>query len=1511
MLDPIATSGKLDAVYRRYLASLLPVRDPIIGSNLLRAIEQSEFTKGPFLEATPPYRTGASIRELVALGALDESVLELDGPELPVERPLYAHQEKALRKARSGRNLIVSTGTGSGKTESFLVPILADLLEQNAASRLGPGVRAILLYPMNALANDQLKRLRRLLRSTPDITFGRYIGDTKEKPDEAAKDFDSLHHGEPRLPNELLSREEMRENPPHLLLTNYAMLEYLLLRPNDIPLFDSDTWKYIVVDEAHVYNGTQAAELSMLMRRLKERVSPQRRPQCIATSATVGDDASAVCRFASDLFTAPFEWDPDDPQRQDLVTPERAEIPQAAWSMSEPEIVSAAAADDHGTAILESARLQGHLFDGAEAALSSEQHMVDLKTILAAGPAGLDDLRSVGDRSLVEALVDLGAKIVSGSGTPVLSARFHWFARATEGAFTCLQCSDVLLGRHEACPRCQATVVEFGACQRCGAVHLTGSIEVEGRRRRLSPRNRTGRRTWLLLGSADAKEDEDEELWDDRSPGFEERQLCPACGTLCSAAATTCEAPGCGGVPRRVAKTTVRDGAPASCGACGHRAGIPVRDFETARHAPIGVLTSALYEALPTAADDSAGLPGEGRKLLAFSDSRQAAAFLSTFLERSHSELLRRNFVYQALESAGEPLTVDDLVVETTRAAARRSVFHPTDTRRTREKATGTWVMAELTAVGDRQSLEGLGLLQVSLNREKHWSPPAELLHLGLTETQCWDLLSELLRTIRHQGVVTMPEEVDADDEAFAPRLGPIFMREHGTDRRRPKVLSWVPVKGANRREDYLIRVLSAIGADADPKTLLAACWRWLTGQKDGWLRGSTVRGAGRVFQLDHRWLSLQTASPYRCGVCRRIAPVSVAGVCPAMGCDGTLEAYSLPDADKETDHYRYLYRSTAPMPMKVSEHTAQWTSERAAEIQQEFVAGKTNVLSCSTTFELGVDVGDLQAVLLRNVPPSTANYIQRVGRAGRRTSSAALAVTFAQRAPHDLSRYAEPKEMIAGEVTAPRVPLGNERIDRRHLHAIVFSAFFRTHFRTTIGPFFLGENAPVGDFEEFLYGLPQEVEDEMKAVFGELADDYLGIASGEWRSELLGRVSLVRDEVVEDVEQLRRLEEAASTEREYDLAGRYEKTSNTVQKRQLIGFLANRNVLPKYGFPVDTVELSTFHARDNGRDLQLDRDLSAAVFEYAPGMEIVAGGRLWRSAGLRMLPGRQWERREYAVCEGCGKFWDAIDGQLDPRCDVCGRNATERRTYVKPEFGFVSEGRSERPGSKPPRRSWNSQTHVRSLDRKTGTTIHWHDRDGRGVEAWSAARSQLVVLNEGPDGRRFRICDKCGAGRPGGSRIESHTHPVSGKPCRGRVGSVSLAHPFETDILDLSFKGWSLDRGAWLSVTYALLEGASKALGISRGDIDGTLYAHQGSQPGLVLFDTVPGGAGNVLQIAERLDQVVEAAAARVIDCDCGEESSCYSCLRGYRNQRFHEELSRRAALSVLGSLALPLRRW
>jgi ATP-dependent helicase YprA (DUF1998 family) len=1548
-VDPIATSALLSGTYRRYLRSLLPVREPAIAAALTDRIDASPLlTKGPLLEATPPYQVGVTLRELIEQGVLDPGFARLGGPELPLDRPLYLHQERALRKAAAGRNVVVATGTGSGKTESFLLPLLSALTAEHAAGSLGPGVRALLLYPMNALANDQLRRLRRLLSAAPQLTFGRYTGDTPERAHQGASLFEELSPGELRLPNELLSREEMRETPPHLLLTNYAMLEYLLLRPADLELFEGKHgghWRFVVLDEAHVYDGAKAEEVGMLLRRLRERVNrqdPARTAsfQAIATSATVGDHPSAVVEFAAKLFDAPFDWVPDDPRRQDLVGAERVAIPTGPyWGPlgTEDYLRLAGLADPDA----ELATLAPDVPGDAAAILVRERTMAELRGALARGPrlfaelarSAFPDEPTQRAEAALAALVAVGARVRDSAGAAVLSARYHLFARATEGAFTCLSPHGphVSLARHEVCAECAAAVFELGCCKRCGAVHLVGAVERDSRGERFTPRPvRPDRRTWLLLddgadGGTDgrASDEDDETLEDTSQAAAADAMLCGSCGAL-SPVGSSARPCGCPDpAPRPVRRLSVASsGAPTGCLACGARGNGMIRQFESGNEAAAAVLATALYQALPPA-EGLAERPGGGRKLLAFSDSRQAAAFFAPYLETGHALVVRRRLILDGLARASANdarCTVDDLIEETARAAGAAGMFTRRDSRQGRRREAARWVLRELVALDERHSLEGLGLLRVDLGREPGWAPPAPLLQLGLDAEECWALLAELLRSLRLQGALTMPEEVDPADEIFDPRRGPIHVRQDGAEARR-KVLSWLPTRGTNKRLDYLRRLLTALGVDgADAREVLAGCWRALTGPGsdlggDGWLRSVAMPRLGRLHQVDHTWLALASGGPnvWQCTVCRRLAAVTLRGVCPTLRCTGTLVA-ARPD---EQDHYRALYRDAAPVPLTAREHTAQWTGVEAADIQQRFLAGEVNVLSCSTTFELGVDVGALSAVLLRNMPPSTANYIQRAGRAGRRSDTAALVVTYAQRRSHDLSRYQAPESMLAGEVRAPYVPLGNVRIDRRHAHSVALAAFFRDAKEAsgeewrTAGDFFLppagGGQAPCARVEAFLAPVPPEVGRALRAVLPAEAYRALGVEDGSWVAALVAHLEQVRLELAQDVALFEERRREAFDSRRSDLAARFERSVNTLTRRPLIGLLANRNVLPKYGFPVDTVELRTAHCDSQvGSRLELTRDLSVAIHEYAPGAEVVAGGVLWRSGGVYRLPGRELITRSYTVCRGCQHYREG-GRELEPACPACGRPGDGPvREYCVPEFGFVAEARTGKPTAAPPHRSWGGAVHVVSLGEELGET-RW--QAGSGAVAWcrSGARGRLVALAEGPGGSGFLICDWCGWGGANRGRAPAkHTDPLRSRPCTGPLRWRSLAHGYETDILRLRLYAPGLDsRAQWHSLLYALLEGAAEGLEISRNDIDGVLHAGADGHSGLVLYDTVPGGAGGALRVAGALDEVMAAALGRVASCDCGAETSCYGCLRTQRNERHHEDLSRGAALHVLRSFS------
>ena len=1654
-LHPLQITERIRDTYLRYLKTIYPFREPDLRDQFWRALETPDLlVKGPLLEASPPFKPGRSIDQLAASGVLHQRFRVLCTDVLPLERPLYLHQERGIVKVVSEkRNVVVSTGTGSGKTEAFLIPILDHLLREEEMGTLGqPGVRALLLYPMNALANDQLKRLRRVLADYPAITFGRYTGETKETDRDAEDAFRDQPPHEARLDNELISREQMRQAPPHILLTNYAMLEYLLLRPRDCEFFDGETgrhWRFIVLDEAHVYDGASGIEIAMLMRRLKDRVvrSERGRLRCIATSATLGrgeKDFPAVARFASEIFGETFRWIDEDADQQDAIAAER--LPMTAmgepWGWGSPQLYSALQDALHlpdeseGDAVRRMARIAVQhgvprraiedLLPQLSSASSVDQflyHLLrgderlrSLQDSLAGEPHFLNELAAdifptsveMGEPITLpaEQLISLVNLAVRARPDPdslsLLPARYHVFARALEGAFVCLnapahQGADddpgrLFLTRRKECPHCGAQVMEAATCVRCGTAYLVGRLvrDAEGDRvlslNHLTgqPDDYGGEKAYFLLSGDTVGLDEDEavaaeeDLKEIVEDTCEPYIVCMGCGAAAPQPGLPPSEPGvrnpsaltCNCDPSFPRVTLYRvdlQGKPElrRCVACGSRSpsGVIYR-FLTGQDAPVSVLATALYQTLPASTDpDMEELPGEGRKLLVFADSRQDAAFFAPYLERTYRKVLRRRLILKTLrdDPAGREgrLRLQDVVGRLQRQAEKIGLFTHRQSYDERQQRMATWLMQELIAWDRRISLEGLGLMRFRLARPDRWRPPTLLLHApwNLTPDEVWDLFSLLLDTLRQQGAVTFPDNVDPRDEAFAPRNRELFMREDRADSAQG-IFSWVPTRGNNRRLDILIRLLSRTVENTSDEHRRAAMetlrniWHHLTDSRSVWrdhLPSENRRRVGVVRRISHLFWELVPiaetgATSYRCSRCHNLVHINLRGICPSYRCNnGDLEPVDTDEPRWSQNHYRHLYSELTPIPLSAEEHTAQWTPSEAGAVQDRFVRGELNALSCSTTFELGVDVGKLQAVLMRNVPPTTANYVQRAGRAGRRTDSAAFALTYAQRRSHDLTYYARPERMVAGRIRPPVVVVANEKIVRRHVHSVLFAAFFRwavdergVDFRN-VGSFFDPEgNWTSGPqlLQEYTAARPPAVKAALERIVPADLLKELSIADWAWLQNLSneegdGILDRAVEEVREDLGLLRRLLDEAAAERTRAGLGKamhFQGVIQTVQRRNLLGFLGSRNVLPKYGFPADVVELRTNHlpVEEAGR-IELQRDLRIAISEYAPGGEVVAAKYIWTSGGLNKRPDREWPTFHYAVCPECGRFHRSVD-RIDGPCQVCGANLFGRRrlygTFIIPEFGFIVRDLPRKSGEARPQRFYSSRVYFANyaipVEEGMPSEPAFEETPSLSsaqLQLWRrySRYGKLALVNSGTFNRGFRICYACGHAEPAPEqpvgrrrRTEAaHHNPRTGRSCRGRLYSHHLGHEFITDVLELRFDGLlasTTNYELWLSVLYALLEGASDALGIRRDDLDGTLYPYSaGVAPAVVLFDNVPGGAGHVRRIKEELDEVIKEAWRRLDECECGPETSCYECLRNFRNQPHHDQLKRGLARDFL----------
>lgn len=1553
-LDPLAATEGIETAYRRYLRSTMRTNDPNLDTAIAAAFNkmQRPLIQGPILESSPPFSAGRPVSALVKAGLLAPDWVQYDfHGQVFTDRPLYLHQDEAIcRVVGEQRNVVVATGTGSGKTETFLIPIIETLFRQRAAGMVIPGVRALLLYPMNALANDQLRRLRELLRDVPAITFGRYTGETPETRQQGIAVLEAAEGDVAVLSNELLGREEMRATPPDILLTNYAMMEYLLLRPDDSPLFNptgEDGWKFLVLDEVHTYDGTKGIELGMLVRRLLNRV--RRGPggiQCILTSATIGGpgDRAAVARFASALTGLPFEWDDSNEREQDVVvaTRERHPLPLPDPDADLDAIVGSS----------EASELQA-------SALAADARIQRLLDRVWERPASIEDLISAVsspgqavEPATVTRLVQRLSKLrVPGTETPFLRARFHTFVRAIDGADVCMRphpdgLPRVFLEPQHHCPDCgdAALVAELATCRRCAQWHLRGIVGHDDRLERAPDREDSDEKVCYVAPRTDIDFNEDRGAGEDEAePGLfgsgetEDKQVsfclnCLSVGTGLDCCISALKQP-------YVFASRTKGGAVrcVSCGAPATQSG--PRRLRLGTDAPPAVVASALYDAMPQ------GVGAKRPRFLSFADSRQDAAFFAPYLERTYSSVARRRVLFAAIGATwreveeGEGVRPQDVIAPARRLADSQAFFSQSVSPLAQTKTIHAWILSELTAMDRRQSLAGVGLVSRRLVRPPNWDAPSPLLQQpwSLSSDEAWHVIEALLKTLLDDQAIAFPDGVDSSDEIFSPRNKELGFRQ--LERARAagiEIMPWAPAHGANARSDYLDRLLQRLqeglskeARRAQVEFVLEGLWRLVSkrdGPLSGYLSQTNHPRHGPYFQLSPDfWEFARPRGLVDCDRCGLIEHAAVRDVCPSYRCTGRMRPMSEPPPES---HYRALYLGPGRGSLVAQEHTAQWSATEAARIQGEFVRdeGSINVLSCSTTFELGVDVGDLQSVLLRNVPPTAANYVQRAGRAGRRDETVGFIVTFAQLRPHDTQAFDHAEDLVAGKVPVPRIPASNERIVRRHVHSMALSRFLRHHVANwqewrRVGLFFVGstrdERTPCESFRNFLADQDTQLGEEVAQVVPAELRAELGLATWEWAVELAGLdptrspLALAEGQIKADVQAYNELYEIARTEgRGHDME-RYRRVLNTVREADLIGSLAGSNVLPKYGFPVDVVPLKTAHlTTPEARSVQLDRDLRMAVSEFAPGSGVVAAKKLWVSDGLQLFPNKALPERDYAICRPCNRYYE---GAGVASCAQCGQRldggrGNSRGKLVRPVFGFVARDPNVRLlGEERPRRLYS--TRVLFQDYEKPSPREPIDGVSNTILGRFTHTGRLAVVNTGRD-RHFQLCHTCGFARLKGVGGE-HRHPVSRRACSGTLVVVDLGHSFSSDIAEFEFPALGpMDERLRASLLAALLEGARRLLAVSSDDLAALCYVDR-IAPVFAIYDNVPGGAGLAREVHARIDDVLDAAQRLCDECRCGDNSSCYGCLRGYRNQYEHELLDRTVAsraLAVIREGRLPV---
>jgi len=1507
--------------------------------------------------AFPSTPAEGTMQDLVAQGIVNEGLAQqLDQTGVfPLQLTPYQHQWRSIECAARGTAerggkpaIVVTAGTGAGKTESFLIPMLNELWDSPGDA--GQGVSALILYPMNALVNDQVDRLDKWLAGQNNVSFFHFTSETPENANIAdRRGLPAATSARFRTRKQARGWEDQDGKPlpdgggptPDILVTNYSMLEYMLCRPQDAVFFGSNL-RVVILDEAHIYSGNLAAEITLLLRRVLMRCG--RSPEdvlCIATSATIGGGAEELKPFAATLFSKPPELVEviEGKAQRPLLRAEMASLPLpnqiidsllanplpdeetlsvegsearfreasveswARWRAALSSFVPAAALEE-ALAQGEEDRLIGPML---ERAVTQSPTLAALQGLLwnDGSPPRLplrklsEQLFGSSDTSAVEAtrqLLQVGAIARARPGSlPLVANRIHYLMRGPEG---------ILIAFGEASPAHPGmfAIGERRAVFSAGADPTTLD-ESASHPLTLFRCNQSG--WWGVAGKqregilepVPSKTvlygDDAENEIDDGNPllltqgGIRYYSLTevPERPRICFDPST-----GRYGANGPISLWEIEQ--------CPFSETPLNRDtvgwFAARARLQLSVLAETALAAMPEYPDDTkAWKPARGRRLLVFSDSRAEAARLGPRLTRQHElqvfraavvdrieqinlaaseeeqEMLRKEIagdraelqtasparrvmlqrrIDQAeedLRQMGEGGAVRDWANVVRDSEIVSELYHAPGgenhqpgnehvyeawTRNKRE------IQESLTSLLGRElarrpgwpnpSLETLGLVEVFYPSLGGVQAPAEILGIlapdvaQQLETLWPDFLASLLDSVRNQGAVTLgSEEADRDYQYGNGFLGKRFAQDQGYRRSMiPLIGEHVDGSRASRRNAFARDMLLAIGLEPTRATeltipLLRHVFSSLAdGARAGalpWLNvveTAPTNGDAAVAALQIKFLQLGLRRPSRLFQCRRTGQVwtrTVKGLYPGAA-DACLQEVSHEqiDSDPRLGRRRRELREWEGFKLGLwaEEHSAQLSPEENARLQHLFREGRRNILSSTTTLELGIDIGGLSAVLLGNLPPGKANYLQRAGRAGRRADGTSAVLGFARPTAYEREVFLEFGRYLDQELRKPTIFLERAPLVQRHAHAWLLGEFFRSRalggaaagamdVYGKMGPFtgrplpvLWRRNEPKPDLhepipnpvaEQFLGYLEGLAEQNAAALQPELARLWAGSPNlsaepAAW-SATIPSIREAYREALTEWENI--FDELLSAWKEIPADGAGIETgylraqANAIffqllalHKLTVIESLGDARVLPRYGFPIGLsrlrVQVSDGPRRTREEDqFRLQRDGMMAMREYAPGSQLLAGGQVITSRGLlkhwtgAMLGDEAWGLRGSFVKTNTGLFNYSVSANPPDTPPTFGQaSKILRGNFLFPRHGFTTA-------------AWDPPRYGSDFE-KVGSvevfTLAFEKAEGCDVPIpqFGTARNctasyrnggELFLLNSGANEKGFAICQKCG----------------------------------------------------------------------------------------------------------------------------------------------------------------------